>query len=288
MHKNMKIYVYMIIFLVIILNILITFKLKPHRFKQFLNNRYNKLTLNKLKLNFQKFESNHRSKSVIDMAFYINLEHRNDRRQSIEKQLQAIKFNFEQIKAINPRDDEYKHLIQNCFDDRACPGQVGCQFSHLLALNTSLKRSYKIVAIFEDDFIFQSFVNLEYVENIVSETMKHVPDWDVIALSLNIYEETPLRKFVNFSESFQAELTQITNAQTTGGYILRDTIIPHVYNSFLNCDVKKDYHTAIDQCWKYLQYQSAYKWIGFEPQPGTQLKSFSDIERQEVDYGLTR
>lgn len=226
--------------------------------------------------------------SIVDMGLYINLQHRTDRRQSIENQLKDMQFDYEIINAINPRSNEYKHLIENCFDERTCPGQVGCQHSHLLALNLSMKRGYKAVAIFEDDFVLQSFVDPTSVQAFLRETTRLVPDWDVIALSLSVYSENPLGLFVNFSSTYQAQLTQITGAQTTGGYILRDTIIPSVYQSFLNCDVKKDYHTAIDQCWKHLQYQSQYKWIAFEPQPGTQAKSYSDIERHDVDYGLSR
>jgi len=48
--------------------------------------------------------------------------------------------------------------------------------------------------------------------------------------------------------------------------------------------VKRDYSTAIDQCWKPLQH--THLWIGYRPQMGTQGPSFSDIESVNVNYGF--
>lgn len=239
-------------------------------------------------------DKNNNSKKI--KAFIINLKHRQDRLQSIIKTMENMQFEYVIIDAIDPRLSEYSHLTNGCFDTEICIGQVGCQYSHIKALNESMKflmerenvddSSYHI-AIFEDDFILQPFVDPLYVKNAVMEAMNIIPDWEVIALSLNIISETIMhtKNKVNLSSTFQASLTHVQIAQTTTAFIVKKSIIPHILSSFVNCDVKKDYYTAIDQCWKHLQ--NSHKWIAFEPQLGTQSKSFSDIERVVVDYGIT-
>jgi len=278
-------FILVLISIVIFINIIDQFK--NHKTIVFLQKIQKKNKINTVLQLKQNKKAQIYSYSIIDMVYVINLKHRIDRRASIEKTLKQMNFNFEIIEGINPRDEKYNYLIKDCFDDHSCPGQVGCQYSHLFVLNQSLQKQYSVVAIFEDDFILQPFVDPTYVNKMLLETSNMIPDWDVIALSLNIYSEILLNQYVNFSQTFVSQLSQITGAQTTGGYILKKTIIPHVYNSFLNCNVKKDYQTAIDQCWKHLQTNPSYKWIGYEPQPGTQVKSYSDIEQHETNYGLT-
>jgi len=226
-----------------------------------------------------------RMKNEIDLALVINLDHRTDRWQSISKLFRSMNVPFERIPAVNPRNAT--ELIHDCFDTRACPGQVGCQLSHIRALQKAIQLQLNTVAIFEDDFILQPFVDPTYFNEFIHNTTLFVPNWDVIALGLNIQSETVMKSFeVDFSSSYSARLSRINEAQTTTGYILRKSIISEVLSKFNECDVKKDYNTAIDQCWKTLQSQ--YVWIGFEPQPGTQDKSFSDIEMTFVDYNIVR
>jgi GR25 family glycosyltransferase involved in LPS biosynthesis len=254
---------------------------------------------NKLDLFAPAFKSNHsmsrkavraayhKNKTVLGIqnGYYINLQHRQDRRLQIESTLRNASIPFHRIDAVNTRLDENKHLIANCFDQKACPGQVGCQLSHLKALHTAMTRNVDHIAIFEDDFVFHSYVDNAMVQHAISETMFRIPHWDVIALSLNILSETVWTNFtIPFSSTFTAGISQIHDAQTTGGYIARKSIIPDLYAAFAECDVKRNYFTAIDQCWKPLQRR--YIWIGFEPQPGTQGRSFSDIEQRDVNYEL--
>ena len=223
----------------------------------------------------------------IGHSLYINLGHRSDRMLSIESMLGNASIPFERVSAVDPRLPEYAHLTEGCFDAKECPGYVGCQYSHMKALEIAMSRKLSHVAIFEDDFVFQPFVNLSMVQDAVDDTMKKIPHWDVIALSLNIVSETVLNESVHFGTGSSVMLTSIHNAQTTGGFIVRDTIMMEMYKSFSpeNCQVKKDHAIAIDQCWKPLQ--TTFTWVGFEPQPGIQMQSFSDIEQQVVDYGLS-
>ena len=218
-------------------------------------------------------------------AYYINLQHRGDRRRQIEQTLWGASIPFERFEAVNARLDENKHLIAHCFDATICPGQVGCQLSHMRVLDAAMGRGVEHIAVFEDDFVFQGHVNPSMVQSAIQETMSRVPEWDVIVLSLNIQSETVWRNVsVGFSETGRGYVSQVHEAQTTGGYIARRSIMPAMYAAFADCNVTVDYVTAIDQCWKPLQRR--FVWVGFEPQPGTQMKSFSDIEQRDVNYQL--
>ena len=230
----------------------------------------------------------HQHVNGIQHAVYINLAHRKDRQEAVEELLRTAKVPFERFEAVNPR--LLPELLDGCWDSSVCPGQVGCQLSHLAVLRRAMDAGWDHVAIFEDDFTWQPLVRPDMVQAAIAKAMELVPNWDVIALSLNIALEKPLGEElkVQFAPDTWTGLTRIENAQTTGGYIARRSVMAQIYDAFLpeNCLVKKDYTTAIDQCWKPLQ--SKGMWVAFEPQPGTQHRSFSDIEQREVFYGLTR
>ena len=221
----------------------------------------------------------------IQNAYYINLQHREDRRRQIEQTLGDSFIPFERFDGVNARLDENKHLIAHCFDATICPGQVGCQLSHMRVLDAAMARGVEHIAVFEDDFVFQGHVNLSMVQSAIQETMSSVPYWDVIVLSLNIISETVWKNVsIAFSDVLRVHVSQVHEAQTTGGYIARRSIMPAMYAAFADCNVTAVYVTAIDQCWKPLQHR--FVWVGFEPQPGTQMKSFSDIEQRDVNYQL--
>ena len=74
---------------------------------------------------------------LVDGIFYINLDHRTDRKEEIEKELRDIGLPFERFSAIP-----------------TCPGIIGCGYSHLSVLKEARRRGYKNVLIFEDDFEF--------------------------------------------------------------------------------------------------------------------------------------
>ncbi len=85
----------------------------------------------------------------------MNLDHRTDRWESISKMLHSMNVPYEQIPAVNPRNAT--ELTRGCLDTLACPGQVGCQLSHINALQRAIALQLNTVAVFEDDFILQPF-----------------------------------------------------------------------------------------------------------------------------------
>lgn len=192
---------------------------------------------------------------------------------------------YERIDAVRPTPN----MTQSCWDQSPngiCAGQIGCQLSHMKALDLAMQRGYPHVTILEDDFQLQDHVNPIYVLDAVSELQARNLDWDVIGLSLSVIEKQvlPLEKSIRISRDQDMQLVKISKAKTTGGYIVRDRAMQKIRDiiSPENCHVKKDYNTAIDTCWHPLQ--ESLNWYGFSPQVGTQSASFSDIELRNVDY----
>lgn len=240
--------------------------------------RFYKYSLKHPKLNDHKPQS-------IDLALVINLDHRIDRWESISKLLYNMSVPFERIPAVNPRNDT--ELTKGCFDNRLCPGQVGCKLSHIRAIERAMELELNTVAIFEDDFVLQPFFDPTYFNELIYNTTSLVPNWDVIVLSLNIQSETVMHSYdVKFASSFPAKLSRVHIALATQGYILKKSMFNTVLHTFVECDVKRNEATAIDECWKPLQ--SNYTWIGFEPQFATQSNSFSDIQMTFVEYKIHR
>ena len=76
-----------------------------------------------------------------DGYFYINLEHRKDRKKQITNELNKMKIPINKIVRVN--------AIRNKRN-----GHIGCCKSHIKALNNALTNNYKYTMILEDDFIF--------------------------------------------------------------------------------------------------------------------------------------
>mmetsp|Transcript_43739 Transcript_43739/g.85422 ORF Transcript_43739/g.85422 Transcript_43739/m.85422 type:complete len:505 (+) Transcript_43739:63-1577(+) len=227
----------------------------------------------------------------IDKALYINLESRKDRKTHIEGQLDAANIKYIRLPAFNTK--EHWHLTDTCWDKQSggakvCAGQLGCQRSHLMALERAMEEKWSYVAVFEDDFKWQPWVDPKKVNGMVAELMNKYPDWDVIALSLSISSEKVVGKLDHECQNGKkCEVSRILEAQTTGGYIIRDTAMLQVHHRFNDpyCPIQVNYQTMIDHCWKPLQHY--LKFYAFEPQLGTQAAGHSDIEHSHVNYNLT-
>lgn len=182
-------------------------------------------------------------------------------------------------------------VLKRCWDGGSakCAGQLGCQASHLLALSYAQRMRWDEVAIFEDDFVLKPEIDPALVQPAIRNIKEKVPDWDVIALSLNIQKQTFVQKFKNerlrVGDNSTVQLMRVAKALTTHGYMIKSHMIPILMKSFSECDVAGDLWVAIDTCWQPLQLQ--HKWYALYPQLGTQADSFSDIEQQNVSYHIS-
>ena len=198
----------------------------------------------------------------IDHIFYINLEHRKDRKEEFENEM----INFE--------------LKAERFDAIKCNhGIAGCGYSHLAVLKLAKERKYKNVLIFEDDFIF--LVDKETFEKELDTFFKEIKDFDVCMLSYSLirHEKIPDINSVN----------KVIEAQTASGYIVNESFydpLIKLYEEMIPILERTNIHWiyANDQCWKRLQPTSA--WYAFKKRLGKQRPSYSDNTESFQDHGM--
>ena len=185
------------------------------------------------------------------VIYYINLDHRTDRRAEIEEEIKKFPY--------------FKHRI-SAFHTPGF-GAIGCTLSHIKTLETFLQSSYSYCYIFEDDFTFTrspSDIVLPY-------------EWDVVMLSGN----------ERLTDSFDDIFDRALRVWAPSGYIVHRRFAPTLLNNMKE-GVKLLHKTydkqryALDTYWEKLQKTS--KWYIFKHKFGLQRKSWSDIENFIADY----
>ena len=199
----------------------------------------------------------------IDKIIYINLEHRKDRKEQIENELEimSLKQKSERFEAINKK-----------------PGIVGCGYSHLEVLRLAKERKYRNVLILEDDFTF--LVNKEELEFELTRFFENVKEFDVCMLAYNVNDW----KYTEFDFVKKA-----INVQTASAYIVNERFydkLIRLYEEDIPLLEMTGMHWiyANDQCWKKLQPTSL--WYCFSHRLGKQRPSYSDNSETFQDYGI--
>ena len=196
----------------------------------------------------------------IKHIIYINLLHRVDRKQHVEKQLQSIGLNnmqrFDAIKMKN--------------------GSVGCSLSHLKCLETAKENNWDHVLICEDDI---QFLDPLLFVNQLNGFLETADKWDVILLGGNNIKEYSITNDYSVKVSW---------CQTTTGYIVKkeyyDTLIENLKTSAIHLIKEPEKHTlyAVDQYWTKLQ--SMDNWFLITPITVVQRDDYSDIEKRHTNY----
>jgi glycosyl transferase family 25 len=189
---------------------------------------------------------------VLDRVFYINLDHRTDRRTEIESELETMA-----LSSISERFPAIRHETI---------GGVGCGRSHIEVLKLAKERGYSQILVLEDDFMLT--VDQETLE----ENLAQITDlnFDVCLLSYNLQ---------NSRESGYPFMKRVLEAQTTSGYIVKSHYYDALIQVFSDAVVgfeQTNYHWiyAIDVAWKVLQARDT--WYCFNPRLGKQRPSYSD------------
>jgi len=193
-------------------------------------------------------------------AYYINLEHRTDRRVHIEKQLSILGINAERFNAIKMTN-----------------GAIGCSMSHLKLLQLAVDNKYDHILIMEDDI---TFLDPELFKTQMNKFLElHGNQWDVILLAGNNMPpyETP-----------DDTCIKVSRCQTTTGYLVNGHFIKVLAQNvklglthLLNNPAE---HTkfAIDKFWFVLQQES--RWYLITPLTVVQCEGYSDIEKKVINY----
>ena len=192
----------------------------------------------------------------MDHILYINLNHRTDRKEHVERQLSLLGLTGTRMPAVLHKQ-----------------GALGCMMSHIQCIEHAKLHQWESVCVMEDDI---TFTNLEVFNKSLSHVMNQ--HWDVLLLGTNM--APPF-------EQIDEHHAQVFNAQTTTGYIVKqhyyDTLLNNYQESlalFTKLPIKSLY--AIDIYWKRLQQRD--QWYVLTPLTVVQLPGYSDIENGYTDY----
>ena len=196
----------------------------------------------------------------IKHAYYINLEHRTDRKVHIEDQLSKVGINAIRFNAIK---------MQN--------GAIGCSMSHLKILQDAHANKYEHVLIMEDDI---SFLDPDLFKNQFNLFLKrHGNNWDVILLAGN-----NMPPYTSIDET----CIKVSRCQTTTGYLVNGhyirKLMDNVKMGLTHLISKPEQHRfyAIDKFWFTLQ--NVDRWFLIIPPTIVQRPDYSDIEKRHTNY----
>lgn len=196
--------------------------------------------------------------TLIQHHFYINLDSRNDRLKSCEKELNKI------------------GLLRPCrFSAIKCEdGRVGCSLSHLKCLETAKAENLPYICIFEDDIVIPK---PNKVKNQVNRILESGVTWDVLLLAGNSFKPHKL-----VSDDF----IEVNRCHTTTAYIVKssyyDTLIKNIREGLHELMTTGESEYTIDTSWFELQRRD--KFLLLNPPTIYQLEDYSDIEKKNVNY----
>lgn len=208
----------------------------------------------------------------VDIIYYINLDHRKDRKTEITGELEKMGVPSHKIVRISAVNKPRK-------------GDLGCSLSHVNTISQFIDSGYDNCIVLEDDFTFTQPLDE------INTTFRYVFEknvlYDVILLAANE---------IDVQETEYEYLKKVDSAQTTSAYIVNKHFAPILYQNYRDgVKLLEDSYRAgksdklqgpfcIDQYWKRIQPQS--NWYMFSPKLGMQRKSHSDIQGGIVDPGV--
>jgi hypothetical protein len=210
----------------------------------------------------------------IDVVYYINLDHRLDRKTEFLSEMEKMNYPTDKIVRISGVYDKER-------------GHLGCSLSHIKTLQQFIESPHKNCIVFEDDFEF--IQDTQTINALFGKFFDNNIDYDVCMLSANAFDIKPIHKY-DF-------IKKVNYAQTTSGYMLSKRFAPILLANFKEGIVKlkqsydegtpENSHNskfAVDQYWGSLMPYS--KWYLFEPKMGDQRVSFSDIMGDVIDNNV--
>lgn len=196
---------------------------------------------------------------MLKNVYYINLEHRTDRKEKVEAELTKLGWEYQRFNAV-------KH--EN--------GRVGCSTSHLRLIQMAKEKDLEYIVVVEDDIHFTHPV---LFNALLDQFFRYNIEYDVLLLAGNLRPPViPVAK----------NIYQIKKSWTTTGYIVRkhyyDTLIANITEGIALLEKEPLGHGryAIDAYW--MRLQEVDKWFIMMPRTVTQRPDYSDIEGKDTDY----
>ena len=191
----------------------------------------------------------------IQKVIYINLEHRVDRKQEIEQELQKY-FPVDKILRFNAIKESH--------------GGIGCTKSHIAVLEMAIKEKWSNYLVVEDDAIYSK--NFDNGYSLLEKLIKK--SYDVITLGT---------VYANHTSEFK-----LLSGQTTTAYIVHQkyyqTLLQNFKDGLTGFLMTGNYPVfSIDQYWKRIQPRD--NWYCIIPSLMIQRSGYSDIEKAVIDNG---
>jgi glycosyl transferase family 25 len=203
--------------------------------------------------------SNIKSLEDIKHVFYINLQHRVDRKEHVENQLATIGLKCERFNAI-----------------KMANGAIGCSMSHLKLLQEAVKNELPHILIVEDDI---TFLEPTLFKNQINRFFELHDNWDVVLLAGN--NMPPY-------ETIDETCIKVSRCQTTTGYLVNGhyikVLMQNIKMGLTNLLNKPNdkMNFAIDKFW--FNLQKINNWYLIIPLTIVQREDYSDIEKKVTNY----
>lgn len=195
----------------------------------------------------------------MENVYYINLEHRKDRKIHVEQELSKLGWKYQRFNAIKDTN-----------------GRIGCSMSHLKILENAKEKNLNYVIIVEDDIVF---TNIKLFKTNFYKFLKLNINFDVLLLGGNLWG----------IDGYNSISYKINKCATTIGYLVKNnyynTLISNIKKGIELLKKNPELHTeySIDKYWAKLQQKD--NWFLIRPLTVTQLDNYSDIEKKNVTYG---
>ena len=207
----------------------------------------------------------------IDVIYYINLDHRSDRKEEMLNVLTELDVPQDKIHRIPAVYVKYF-------------GALGCTKSHILTLETFINSNSNTALIIEDDFQYKD--KNAFWSNIKAAFDTKI-NFDIIQLAYNSsqYANIVVYKAHNTEYNFlkKAEVTI-----TASGYIITKAFALTLLNNLKECASLQEsvghqtHEYSLDIYWNKLKPIS--NWYVIYPPIGFQRDSYSDIVNEYVQY----
>ena len=206
----------------------------------------------------------------VDCVYYINLDHRTDRKEQFEKEMQKLGVPVSKLVRISG-------IYNKEF------GILGCGLSHKKALETFLASPHTNCIIFEDDFQFT--LDSNYVKYLLKSIFREKVPYDVVMLAGNLFKT---------QKTQWPFLQKVLDGQTASGFLITKDFAPKLVECLSESTVllkdwydktkEKKHEYCNDIYWKKLQPKS--NWYIVYPKTGIQRESYSDNEYKVTSYGV--
>lgn len=215
--------------------------------------------------------------ACFDKSYYINLDHRTDRRYEILSEFYKYQIYSDRFPAISLTMEEsalitanggavwdhnvVNHLTREQLDNKM-RAQRSCTMSHIGTIKEAKKNGAKNVLVFEDDAIFYDDVD---VRGILFDALNELGDvdWDIFSLGCNP---------VGVMTKVGKHLTKLTQYYVAHAYVVNHT----AYDKIINFPWNQ--YIVIDQFYMGETFHGNLKSYSTRQPLMYQRKSYSDIE----------